>query len=226
MAGQAGINAVIFGVQGTVMRFLDPGLRSEIVAGCMAGAAQTVIICPVELIKTRLQVQGKGVLHKYASNFQSPLAFVAKIVRDEGVFGLYRGMKITILRDAPAFGLYFGVYFTLIKYLTPEGKSASDVGPLQIMLAGGITGMASWVYSYPTDVIKSKIQAEGFAPFGRYQGYADCIRTSIREEGYRVFTRGMTVTVLRAFPVNAATFMAVEASLAIMHPRRMEKFSN
>lgn len=226
MAGQAGINAVIFGVQGTVMRFLEPGLNSEIIAGSLAGAAQTMIICPVELIKTKLQIQGKGKLPKYTSDFRGPLSFIAKIIKEEGIVGLYRGMKITLIRDIPAFGLYFGLYYTLMKYFTPEGKGFEDISRIQIMLAGGITGMASWVYSYPTDVIKSKIQAEGFKPLGRYEGYMDCIRKSVREEGYRVFTRGMLVCVTRAFIVNAATFAAVETSLEIMNPQRKERFAN
>ena len=203
---------------------MEPGLKSEIVSGSLAGGAQTLIICPVELIKTKLQIQGKGILHRDVTNFRGPFGIVAKIVREEGVCGLYRGMKVTLLRDFPAFGLYFGVYYSLMKYMTPEGKTGDDIGPLQIMLSGGAAGVASWVYSYPTDVIKSKIQAEGFAPIGRYTGYADCIRLSIKEEGYRVFVRGMTVCLSRAFPVNAATFMAVEMSLGILDPRRKEKF--
>lgn len=200
------------------MRFSDAGLSSEIIAGCMAGAAQTLIICPVELIKTKLQIQGRGQRLKNSSGYRGPLSFIVKITKQEGVVGLFRGMTATLLRDIPAFGLYFGIYYCLMKHLTPVGGSFEDVSSLKVMLAGGLTGMASWVYSYPTDVIKSKIQAEGFVPIGRYKGYADCIRESVREEGYRVFVRGMTVCVLRAFPVNAATFAAVEASLAWMNP--------
>ena len=206
------------------MRFMNPGLKSELISGVLAGGAQTLIICPVELIKTKLQVQGRGILNRDVPNFKGPLEIVTKMVREEGIFSLYKGMGATLVRDLPAFGVYFGLYYSLMKYLTPEGKTAEDISPLQIMFAGGLTGVASWVYSYPSDVIKSKVQAEGFAPNGRYMGYLHCIRTSIREEGYLVFTRGITVCLSRAFPVNAATFAAVEASLGILDPRRKEKF--
>ena len=203
------------------MRFLEPGLRSEIIAGCMAGAAQTIVICPVELIKIKLQVQGKGErLSKSQRKFLGPLDCVAKIYRQEGLFALYRGMKITLIRDIPAFGLYFGLYHSMLTFCTPEGKTFNDLGPWTVMVAGGITGMASWVYSYPTDVIKSKIQVEGLKPWGKYDGYLDCIRTSINNEGYRVFVKGMSVCVIRAFPVNAATFAVVEGSLRLVNARR------
>ena len=207
------------------MRFMSPGIKSEIMSGVLAGGSQTLIICPVELIKTHLQLQGKDIMHKNVPDFKGPFGLATKIVREEGIFGLYRGMRITVLRDAPAFGIYFGVYFALMKLLTPQGKTADDIGPLQIMFAGGTAGVASWVYSYPTDVIKSKVQAEGFLPRGRYKGYTDCIKTSIDEGGYRVFTRGMAVCLTRAFPVNAATFVAVELSLGVLDPHRKEKFS-
>merc|ERR1719481_42560 len=34
----------------------------------------------------------------------------------------------------------------------------------------------------------------------------DCARQSIKAEGYRVFARGLSSTMIRAFPTNAATF--------------------
>jgi solute carrier family 25 carnitine/acylcarnitine transporter 20/29 len=53
-------------------------------------------------------------------------------------------------------------------------------------------------------VVKTRIQSEP----ERYKGFVDCIRYSYREEGWRIFFRGLTPTILRAFPSNAATFAA------------------
>ena len=39
-----------------------------------------------------------------------------------------------------------------------------------------------------------------------YSGYRDCIRKSIAVDGYKVFSKGLNATLLRAFPTNAATF--------------------
>lgn len=43
----------------------------------------------------------------------------------------------------------------------------------------------------------------------KYSSYKDCISKSYREEGPKVFLRGFTPTILRAFPSNAATFATV-----------------
>jgi hypothetical protein len=70
------------------------------------------------------------------------------------------------------------------------------------LLAGGAAGVASWASIYPLDVVKSRVQA---AP-GRYAGWVDCARQSVRSEGWSVLTRGLSACLLRAALVNAAIF--------------------
>ena len=42
-----------------------------------------------------------------------------------------------------------------------------------------------------------------------YTGAGDCVRQTYRNEGVRGFFRGMPSTLIRSFPVNAATFTVV-----------------
>ena len=217
MWGLTGINAIIFGVHGTAVKYMQPGLKTEILAGMMAGAAQLLIITPVELAKTKLQVQGQGQkLHKKNKVYTGTFDCLHKIYKTEGIAACYRGLVATVFRDVPGFGVYFGVYYSLCRAFIPKGKTIKDITTPQLMLAGGLTGMISWGASYPLDMIKSKIQAEGLAPVGKYKSYADCIKTSIKTEGYGVFTRGLSVCLVRAFPVNAATFAGVEIALMLL----------
>uniref|UniRef100_A0A3B5LGJ0 Uncharacterized protein n=1 Tax=Xiphophorus couchianus TaxID=32473 RepID=A0A3B5LGJ0_9TELE len=87
----------------------------------------------------------------------------------------------------------------------------------KLLFSGGMAGIASWIVTYPADVIKSRLQADGVGRVNQYSSIADCVRQSVRKEGYMVFTRGLTSTVLRAFPVNAATFATV--TLVLMYAR-------
>ena len=66
--------------------------------------------------------------------------------------------------------------------------------------------MCSWFSTYPVDVIKSRVQAD---MKGQYKSVMDCVRQSYKEEGMMLFTRGLGPTMIRAFPVNAATFTTV-----------------
>jgi hypothetical protein len=78
-----------------------------------------------------------------------------------------------------------------------------------MLLAGGFSGTLSWVLTYPIDVVKSRLQIDGMDGVNRYSGFMDCLKKSIQAEGYGVMTRGLTSTILRAFPTNAATFTVV-----------------
>lgn len=59
MASVAVINAMIFGVQGNVQRHLgEPdSLRSHALAGSIAGLVQSFVCSPMELVKSRMQIQ-------------------------------------------------------------------------------------------------------------------------------------------------------------------------
>lgn len=60
MMGLTFINAIVFGVQGNAMRYLGQDTpMNQFLAGAAAGTIQCVICCPMELAKTRMQMQGR-----------------------------------------------------------------------------------------------------------------------------------------------------------------------
>ena len=75
--------------------------------------------------------------------------------------------------------------------------------------------MMSWLINYPTDVLKTRYQAGGTDPSNyKYRNLRDCFRKTYAE-GPRTFCFGLTSTMLRAFPTNAATFFTVEWTFRI-----------
>lgn len=209
LLGLTFINALVFGVQGNTLRALgrDSPLN-QFVAGAAAGAIQCVVCCPMELAKTRLQLQDAGPARRYRGS----LHCLAHIYRQEGVRGVNRGMVATLLRETPSFGVYFLSYDVLVRALRCEPGEPLLLAKL--LLAGGSAGILSWLSTYPLDVLKSRLQADGLQAAPRYRGLLDCARQSYEAEGWRVFTRGLTSTLLRAFPVNAATFATVTVVLS------------
>ncbi|KAG7248735.1 hypothetical protein CRUP_005530, partial [Coryphaenoides rupestris] len=190
MMGLTFINAIVFGVHGQAMRMLGRDTpTNQFLAGAAAGAIQSVICCPIELAKTRLQMQGTGEKKR------------------EGLRGINRGMVTTFVRETPAFGVYFLAYDVQTRALGCEPNAPYTIPKL--LFAGGMSGIVCWISTYPVDVIKSRLQADGVGGVNRYSGIRDCVRQSVQKEGWRVFTRGLTSTLLRAFPVNAAIFATV-----------------
>ncbi|CAG2054073.1 unnamed protein product [Timema podura] len=198
MSGVALVNAIVFGVNGNVQRRMsDPdSMKSLCLAGASAGFVQSFVCSPMELVKTRIQIQQNN-----RSSYKNPLDCLVKVARTEGYSrGVFKGLGVTILRDVPAVCSYFLAYELMTR------SYAAPISTLHMLIAGGLAGTFSWVVTYPVDVIKSRLQADGV---GKYDGLMDCFRKSVRSEGFSFLTRGLTSTILRAFPTNAATFTVV-----------------
>ncbi|KAL0967665.1 hypothetical protein UPYG_G00255210 [Umbra pygmaea] len=220
MMGLTFINAIVFGVQGNAMRYLGQDTpMNQFLAGAAAGAIQCVICCPMELAKTRMQMQGTGEKKSKRKLYKNSLDCLVRIYKREGLLGVNRGMVTTLIRETPGFGVYFLSYDVLTRSIGCEPNDPFMIPKL--LFAGGMSGIVSWLSTYPVDVIKSRLQADGVGGVYQYSSIADCVRQSVRREGLRVFTRGLTSTLLRAFPVNAATFATV--TLVLMYARGSEE---
>lgn len=211
LACLAFVNAIVFGVYGSMNESLKKRnaiygeetsltkVKREFIAGTVSGVAQCLITCPMELVKCRMQV--------YSASSVSSITMietVRRIRKQDGrmLRGLYRGMVPTLLRDAPAFGIYFSSF----QYLLDLQEGTPSQGSL--LMAGGIAGTLSWLLIYPIDVIKTRMQIDG----DKY-GYSigKCCRSMLREScgDWKIFFKGFTPTLIRAFPVNAVTFYVV-----------------
>jgi len=190
LIGVAGINAITFGAYGNVLRQLSnpESIGSVALAGSAAGMIQSFIVSPMELVKTQMQVCGQNGITDA----------IKTIYTNGGLTGLARGFGITVLREVPAFGIYFGSYEVMLRRF-------GDSTPV-VLIAGGMAGIFSWIFTYPQDVIKSRLQADSFGMNQQYSSARHCLQASIETEGYGCLTRGIGSTIVRAFPMNAVTF--------------------
>lgn len=130
------------------------------------------------------------------------------------VRGLYRGLWPTALCRMSNYA-YFGSYH-LIRQLTETDVPRSKAATLGVtVLSGGATGICYWLFAYQFDVIKNRIMTDSDTN-PRYRGVIDTARQIYRENGLRGFYRGFSPCVLRAFPANAACFLAFEAAMAVL----------
>lgn len=98
--------------------------------------------------------------------------------------------------------------------MTSENEDTHQVA-MKVLLCGGIAGVATWASVFPLDVIKTRLQAQsnGACPEGRPLLSSQASRQELstyqmakevyRNEGMKVFYRGLGVCSLRAFIVNA-----------------------
>ncbi|KAM3086419.1 carrier protein ymc1 [Clarireedia jacksonii] len=191
----------------------SPGLSYSqyYAAGAFAGIANSGISGPIEHVRIRLQTQPHGAGRLY----NGPLDCVRKLSAHEGVLkGLYRGEAVTILREAQAYGIWFLSFEYMMNSDAARNKiERKDIPSWKIAFYGGLAGEALWLASYPFDVVKSKMQSDGFGEKMKYKGMRDCFAQTWRVEGMRGFWKGIFPTLLRAMPVSAGTFAVVEMTM-------------
>ena len=177
----------------------------------VAGAAQSPICCPVELVRIRMETDNLKAKPQYTGT----LNCYCQTIKRHGVRELFRGFNSTLLRETFSFGCYFASYewLTLQMKRLKHMDRTDELGIPFILLAGGTAGMLTWLSTYPVDVVKTCYQEQ----VGARQNSAWLIaRQLLKEHGWRVFFRGVTPCLARAFPANAATFAAYEATKRMM----------
>ncbi|KAH7137975.1 mitochondrial carrier domain-containing protein [Dendryphion nanum] len=183
-------------------------------SGAFAGLSNTLLSSPIEHIRIRLQTQPHGPARLYAG----PIDCMRKLSSHAGItHGLYRGTAVTLLREAQAYGVWFTTFeFLMNADAKRNGIERKEISTPKIALYGGLAGEALWIASYPFDVVKSKMQSDGFGTEQRYTGMRDCFAKTWRAEGARGFWKGIGPTLLRAMPVSAGTFATVELTMRMI----------
>jgi solute carrier family 25 uncoupling protein 8/9 len=134
----------------------DVSLWQRILAGLITGAFGIAVACPTDVVKIRLQAEGKkpaGVPRRYNGSIDA----YGKIIAEEGVKGLYSGLVPNMIRNsimnAAELASYDQVKTTILKKF-PEVNRDSKMLHFTCGLAAGFIAV---VFASPADVIKTRV---------------------------------------------------------------------
>jgi len=180
-----------------------PSIWSRMLIGGVSASIAQTFCHPIETIKVRLQNETKCT-QKIYKNFPNTARV---IIRNEGLFGLWRGMAPSLIREMSYSSLRFGLFVPIrnlidqrfnnyTNNITFKDKSIKNrPNFMSNFLAGGITGAIGSFVSSPADLLKTKMQYDSFK---KPKTLSHQISTIYREEGFRGFWRGVGMTVTRA----------------------------
>lgn len=155
--------------------------KYQLLAGGVAGTSEILLLYPLDVIKTRMQIV-KSVAHGDAKPAKMSLnQSFRSIIKNEGFGALYRGIIPPIMLEAPKRALKFSTndqYTTMLKEQFAYFRAASDENRAPRYLLGVCTGVMAGatesVLVVPFDLIKINLQDP--VKKLQYRGTWDCVR--------------------------------------------------
>ncbi|KAJ5752351.1 hypothetical protein N7520_009268 [Penicillium odoratum] len=177
----------------------------ETVAGFTAGVVSTLCLHPLDLVKTRLQVNPKS-----TSRVGSSLKIVRDISRYEGGFAaFYRGLAPNLVGNSTSWALYFLFYGSLKDGMCIYRGNSWALTSFDYFLASGTAGALTSLLTNPIWVIKTRMLSTGSRFPGAYSSFTSGVRQIYRTEGIPGFYRGL-VPALFGVSHGALQFMAYD----------------
>lgn len=163
-----------------------------VLTGATAGATESLVVVPFELVKIRLQNKN--------SIYKGPIDVVSKMIRQEGLLSLYNGLEATMWRHIMWNGGFFGC-ISKIRSMMPTPKSESQK-VRNDLISGSIGGTIGTFLNTPFDVVKSRVQNYVHVPgkIPKYNWTFPALGTIVREEGFTALYKGFIPKVLRLGP--------------------------
>ena len=106
------------------------------ISGVITGFTTRLLTSPLDLIKIRLQLQDNR-----AARYRNPIDVFVKVVREEGLFGLWKGN----LAGLAMYAAYGGIQFYILENFKTSVKGVD----------GAVAAAGSYLVTYPLDLLRT-----------------------------------------------------------------------
>ncbi|KIZ02275.1 uncoupling protein 3 [Monoraphidium neglectum] len=138
----------------------DVPLHLKIAAGLTTGAIGITVASPTDLVKVRMQSEGKlaaGAPKKYPNAVRA----YGIILREEGLLGLWKGLGPNIARNAIINAAELASYDQIKQSMLASGIFSDNI--VTHLVAGLGAGFFAVCVGSPVDVVKSRVMGERLA---------------------------------------------------------------
>ncbi|KAF2535301.1 hypothetical protein F2Q70_00005481 [Brassica cretica] len=180
----------------------DIPLYQKILAALLTGAIAIIVANPTDLVKVRLQSEGKlpaGVPRRYAGAVDAYFT----IVKMEGVSALWTGLGPNIARNAIVNAAELASYDQIKETIMKIPGFGDSV--LTHLLASLAAGFFAVCIGSPVDVVKSRMMGDS-----TYRNTIDCFIKTMKTEGIMAFYKGFLPNFTRLGTWNVVMFLTLE----------------
>ncbi|XP_071952972.1 mitochondrial uncoupling protein 4-like [Antedon mediterranea] len=198
----------------------DSTIFKYVLSACAATVAETGTF-PLDLTKTRLQIQGEiGVKNSQNSApYRGMMRTAAGVVEEEGILKLWQGVTPAVYRHIVYTGCRMGAY----EYIRDNvlGKNEDGTFPVWKAVCGGLAaGAIGQFIASPTDLVKVQMQMEGRRRLEgkpqRVKGTFHAFTQIVKQGGVRGLWKGWVPNVQRAALVNMGDLATYDTTKQII----------
>ncbi|KAL2633752.1 hypothetical protein R1flu_005231 [Riccia fluitans] len=190
--------------------------RKALIGG-VSGLIGQMIASPADLVKVRMQSDGRLIKMGHAPRYTGLADAFKKIVKTEGVRGLWRGVGPNIQRAFLVNTGELACYDVSKQFVIQKGLFADNIGAHTF--ASLMSGFTATILSCPADVVKTRMMNQirhdascsGARPDAVfYRNSVDCLVKTVRAEGVGALWKGFFPTWTRLGPWQFVFWISYE----------------
>ncbi|KAJ2888149.1 mitochondrial aspartate-glutamate transporter agc1 [Coemansia asiatica] len=174
--------------------------------GAVAGGIGAAVVYPIDLVKTRMQNQRSAVVGEML--YKNSIDCFRKVIRNEGILGLYRGLGPQLVGVAPEKAIKLTVNDFVRARLTD--RETGKIALASELFAGAMAGGSQVVFTNPLEIVKIRLQVQGEMLKETAGSATPIVRrgavTIIKELGLLGLYKGASACLLRDVPFSAIYF--------------------
>ncbi|KAH9569098.1 hypothetical protein CY35_03G114300 [Sphagnum magellanicum] len=164
-------------------------------AGLVSSMASQTVFVPLDVVSQRLMVQGTPGATKYNGSIDA----IRKILRTDGIRGLYRGFGMSVLTYSPSSAVWWAAYgssqrliWRHLGYGTGKEKQPPSQAEVVLVQASGgvVAGGTSALATTPMDTVKTRLQVMSSEGGGR-PTIKQTVKQLLRDDGWWGFYKGV-----------------------------------
>ncbi|GAQ82898.1 mitochondrial substrate carrier family protein [Klebsormidium nitens] len=197
-----------------------------LMAGALAGATSTLILYPLDVVRSRQTVQA-------VPKYKNLVHALHSIATEEGAGALYKGLRPSIVAIIPEAAITYGAFDILKKGYRKLAK-VEEVPVPAALFCGVSSALMGQIVAFPLELVSRRLQVQVAGPGGAvlYTGMTDAFAHILRTEGISGLYRGLAPASLKILPMASVSFGVYELSRHLLseaaqaqQKRRFEKAS-
>ncbi|EMG50809.1 Mitochondrial carrier protein RIM2 [Candida maltosa Xu316] len=186
------------------------------VAGGIGGMVGSIVTCPLDVVKTRLQSDVYHTMYNKVPKSQNPIIQIFQHLKEtgsvirgmyvsEGTSSLFKGLGPNLVGVIPARSINFFTYGATKEFLVQNFSSVKNPDDLKnghgeetwMHLVSGINaGFVTSTATNPIWLIKTRLQLDKSQGGKTYKNSWDCLTQVVKKEGFKSLYRGLSASYL------------------------------